>query len=102
MALHFVHQGMVGFYAYIYKNDLCSKLVQRNLDLRKILGVTKIFLTSRFFLISSITLQNESLEQYKCLNALILSNTSDYIFKYLVGKCGNIVFENYKNLIFFL
>ena len=64
--------------------------IQWNLDLRKILGVTKIFLKSRFFLISntrrnpwkSITLQNEHLKQYKYLIALTLSNASDYICGY--------------------
>ena len=55
-----------------------GKIVQWNLDLRKILGVDKIFLKSRFFLISntgkpakvtnkSISLQNGHMKQCKCL-----------------------------------
>ena len=35
------------------KNKFYSTVVQWNLDLRKILGVDKIFLKSRFFLISN-------------------------------------------------
>merc|ERR1712051_572119 len=72
----------------ILKKDL-SLSIEWNLDLRKILGVTKIFLKSRFLLISntrkplkSITLQNVHLKQYKYPIALTLSNASDYICGY--------------------
>ena len=56
-----------------------SILVQSFTDLRKILGETKIFLKSRFFLISNTrkpfqkhNSQNEHLKQYKCLIVLSL------------------------------
>ena len=70
----------------IYKDGLIwnkvfvSIVIQWTLDSREILGVTKIFLRSRFFLISntrkplkkSITLQNEHLKQCKCHCSIIV------------------------------
>ena len=99
----------------ILAQQLCPNwvelVVQWNLDLRKIFGVDKIFLKSRFFLISntrrnpweSIRLQNECLKQYKYLIALTLSNASDYICRYFVPywKIWKYFFENFEKLTFF-
>ena len=67
-----------------------TKILQWNFDLGKILGVTKIFLKSRFFLISNTRkplkkhkFEDEHLKQYKCCIALSMSNASDYICRYV-------------------
>ena len=96
---------------YLHQN-VGTLTVQWNLDLRKILGVTKIFLKSRFFLISNTRkplkkhkFENEHLKQYKCCIALSLSNASDYICRYvhsLIRKIWKYIFFKLKNFTFFL
>ena len=86
---------------------LKSVWIQWNLDLRKFLGVTKIFLKSRFFLISNTrkplkkhNFESEHLKQYKCCIALSLSNASYYICRYshsLIRKIWKYLFWKLKN-----
>ena len=88
------------------------KSIQWTLYLRKILGVTKIFLKSRFFLISNTrkplkkhNFANWTSETIQCLIAL---SAYDYICRYFhplirkIRKCGNIFFEYLKIWFFFL
>ena len=78
--------------------------IQWNLDLRKILGVTKSFLNRDSFLHISNTRKpmkkhnfaKRTSETVQILIALALSNTSDYIYRYfyidaVLGVCTVVI-----------
>ena len=88
-------------------------IIQWNLDLRKILGVTKIFLKSRFFLISntrkplkkhnSAKWTSETIQISYCFNMVKCFWLYFWIFSYLLIKEIRKIWKKYfENLIFFL
>ena len=80
-------------------------LIQRNLDLGKILGVTKIFLSSRFFFISNtrkplkkhnfVKWISETIQMSYCQMLLII-----FVDIFISGKYGNIFLKNFRNCFF--
>ena len=102
---------------YSFRGFFSTKTVQWNLDLRKILGVTKIFLKSRFFLISntrkplkkhnSAKWTSETIQISYCFNIVKCFWLYLWIFSYLlikirkIGKCGNIFLKTLKICFFF-